>query len=235
MTDTPPEAHTDEEPLSIDDQVVEQQAAMAPIVEGFLAATADYLRVWIWEETDDIIDSDPDQVVELGARKLKRLRKSVATIDKNMPKLVKRYVGAEPIWVHMASDAVAAMGAGAGKHYKNPYRVTDHHPPPLLARPIDRVTGQLGKLMLKRDLASTRWSKSKSVAGLLDYHRKMTISEDMENSLEQYADAADRLWELTNELAAARTARTVQEAEYLWETVGPDREQAPEDPAGEAE
>lgn len=68
----------------------------------FLDATTRHLRSWIWEQTEEIIDADPQRVVDLGPRRLRRLRKRVGRLDRKLPSIVEHKIGSDTMWVRHA-------------------------------------------------------------------------------------------------------------------------------------
>ena len=183
----------------------------------FLAATVEHVRGWYQEEADEAAAANPGRIIELGKRRVRRMHKAIRRLERRAPKIVKKRLGHDQYWAHLAKDPIESVGATTKERkYINPYRIAEDAIPPALHVPWGFVLTPLGRLLMRRGLADGVWAASGKTSGLTERRRPAPISPGMKDALDDYADGVDELFTIATKAAVERADERMQRAAELW-------------------
>ncbi len=179
----------------------------------FFEATEQFLQAWYEERARMDVASQPAKARELGKTGLKRVKKKVRTLQKQVSRLVDEQLDRDLFWTHRRSEEELCNGLSSRR-----YNTYSDEGAVELKEPVIRLASRLGSVLAESGLLhfGTTWVRRGTTISL---GVSPTWSAEMRTTLSRYADLNAELLQRARELVEARRQRAQAEILHLWDEV----------------
>ena len=179
----------------------------------FFEATEHFLEEWYEERARADVASQPSKARELGKSGLKRVKKKVRALQKQVSDLVDEQLDHDLFWTHRRSVDELCNGLSSRRYnaYSNEGAVE-------LKEPVIRLASRLGSVLAENGLLQfgSTWVRRGTTISL---GVSPSWSADMRTALSHYSDLNSELLQRARELVEAKREQAEVEILNLWDAV----------------
>lgn len=179
----------------------------------FFEATEQFLEEWYEERARADVASQPTKARELGKSGLKKVKKKVRALQKQVSRLVDEQLDRDLFWTHRRSVDELCNGLASRRYnaYSNEGAVE-------LKEPVISLASRLGSVLAESGLLrfGSTWVRRGTTIRL---GTSPSWSDDMRSALSQYSDLNTELLQRARELVEAKRQRAEAEILHLWDEV----------------
>ena len=179
----------------------------------FFEATEQFLEEWYEQRARADVASQPSKARELGKSGLKRVKKKVRALQKQVSRLVDEQLDHDLFWTHRRSVEELCNGLSSRRY--NAYSAEGATE---LKEPVIRLASHLGSVLAESGLLvfGSTWVRRGTAIRL---GTSPPWSAEMRKAISNYSDLNTELLQRARELAAAKRSRAEAEILHLWDQV----------------
>lgn len=179
----------------------------------FFEATEQFLSRWYEERARMDVASQPGKARKLGKSGLKRVKKKVRTLQKQVSRMVDEQLDRDLFWTHRRSVDELCNGLSSRR-----YNSYSDEGALELKEPVIRLASELGAVLAENGLLrlGNTWVRRGTAIRL---GVSPSWSADMRSALNRYRDLNGELMQRARELVEARRLQAEAEILHLWDEV----------------